>query len=57
MFECQLYKAWNDVGAKAVIDQAPKKQKRDGWQSTRDALAVTIRYKAILFPYNILGPV
>lgn len=48
MFECQLFKAWKDAGAKAIIDEAPKKQKRDGWDSTRNALATTIRYNSLM---------
>ena len=57
MFECQLYDGWKDGGAKAVIEEAPKKQKRDGWNKTRNALAVTIRYNAVLFLRNILESV
>jgi hypothetical protein len=43
MFECEAFGGWKDAGAKAIINELPKKVKRDGWDKTRKALAVTVR--------------
>jgi hypothetical protein len=44
MFESQFFGGWSDGGAKAVIREAPKRLKQNGWKKTRGAIAVTIRY-------------
>jgi len=43
MFECEVFKGWRG-GAKWVIEDAPKRLKREGWTSTRRALSMTVRY-------------
>ncbi|KAF9532005.1 hypothetical protein CPB83DRAFT_760449 [Crepidotus variabilis] len=46
MFECQYFDAWKDAGPKTVIEEAPKKVQKEGWDKTRNALATTVRHVA-----------
>ncbi|KAF9056034.1 hypothetical protein BJ165DRAFT_1521989 [Panaeolus papilionaceus] len=43
MFEAQYYNGWTKAGSKAIMDEAPKRLKRDGWKWLRPALSITIR--------------
>lgn len=43
MFECEVFGGWKDEDAKAIIKELPEILKRDGWDKTRKALAVTVR--------------
>ncbi|CDO72727.1 hypothetical protein BN946_scf184990.g10 [Trametes cinnabarina] len=41
--EVSQSRAWKDGGAKTVMEEAPKRVQREGWDTTRFALAVTVR--------------
>lgn len=43
-FEAQLYNAWVQGGAKTIKQEAPQRLKKEGWESVRFALSITIRY-------------
>ncbi|KJA23167.1 hypothetical protein HYPSUDRAFT_163391 [Hypholoma sublateritium FD-334 SS-4] len=42
-FEAQLYNAWVQGGAKTIKQEAPQRLKKEGWDSVRFALSITIR--------------
>jgi hypothetical protein len=49
MLESQFHKAWTNQGVKALKAEAPRRLKREGWDSVRRALSTTIRYGLFYF--------
>lgn len=43
MFEVQKFNAWTEGGPELVIEEAQQRLRKEGWDSLRPALAVTIR--------------
>ena len=43
IFETSARTAWISSGAQEVIEEAPKRLEREGWQSVRPALSLTVR--------------
>ncbi|KAI0735557.1 hypothetical protein C8Q76DRAFT_668224 [Earliella scabrosa] len=43
IFETTARTAWISSGAQEVIEEAPKRLEREGWQSVRPALSLTVR--------------
>lgn len=43
IFECEMFQAWTDGGAKKVQAEAPQRLKKQGWQPVRQALSTIIR--------------
>lgn len=44
LFELRTYGAWDGVGAKKVMEDAPERLRTSGWDSLRPALEVTVKY-------------
>lgn len=42
-FEAAVHKAWVRGGAKTIKQEAPQRLKKEGWESVRPALSITIR--------------
>ncbi|KAF7374502.1 TPR-like protein [Mycena sanguinolenta] len=50
-FEARGYKAWTEGGPEVVIQEALTRQRKDGWDATRPALSITVRYLNLeMFP-------
>ena len=48
LFEIRAYGAWSDIGAKKVLEDAPKRLEASGWNNLRPALDVTVSMLELL---------
>jgi hypothetical protein len=57
-FEAQKSEAWTEGGPELIIEEAQKRLRKEGWDSLRPALSVTIRfvYFLRLFVHSLFIP-
>lgn len=59
MFELTKTKPWTDGGSRLVMEEAPKRLARQGWDDVRPALSLTVRYgiaplSGVLRPHHLI---